>query len=160
MGAAGKALAVALAFIGSPNAAGAQGETVPLTILTEAGARAFAVEIADEPRERAQGLMHRESMAPAHGMLFDFGESRPVSMWMKNTLIPLDMLFIDEDGIIVNIIARTEPHSLESRPSDGPVRYTLELLGGVADLAGIRAGDQVCSALWAEAVAACADTQG
>jgi uncharacterized membrane protein (UPF0127 family) len=103
----------------------------------------FKVELANTPESRNQGLMHRRSMSSDAGMLFDFGIENRVSMWMKNTLIPLDMLFIDAQGKIVNIAERTIPHSLESIPANKPVRFVLELNGGSASRLGIKPGDQV-----------------
>jgi uncharacterized membrane protein (UPF0127 family) len=87
--------------------------------------------------------MYRPSMPNDTGMLFDFGIEQRVSMWMKNTLIPLDMLFIDVHGKIVNIAERTVPHSLASIPAVKPVRFVLELNGGTASRLGIRPGDTV-----------------
>jgi uncharacterized membrane protein (UPF0127 family) len=106
-------------------------------------AHIFKVELANTPESRNQGLMHRRSMPTDAGMLFDFGVEGRVSMWMKNTLIPLDMLFIDSNGKIVNIAERTVPHSLESVPAAKPIRFVLELNGGTASRLGIRPGDQV-----------------
>ncbi|RFC62984.1 DUF192 domain-containing protein [Fulvimarina endophytica] len=100
-------------------------------------------EIADTDEERRTGLMFREEMAPDHGMLFDFGDSREVTMWMENTLIPLDMLFIEEDGTILSIKRNAEPLSRAVIPSGGPVRYVLELNGGAAKRLGIEPGDRV-----------------
>ncbi len=103
----------------------------------------FNVELADEPRERRVGLMHRKEMAPDHGMLFDFGQNQQVSMWMRNTFIPLDMLFINEHGEIVNIGRNTVPHSEEVVASEGPVRFVLEVVAGTARLLGLEPGDIV-----------------
>ncbi len=115
-----------------------------LEVQTAAGARhGFTVEIARSFEERARGLMFRQTLAPDAGMLFDFGMTEDVAMWMKNTLIPLDMLFITEDGRVVNIAQRTVPHSLEPVAGAEPVRYVLELGGGVTARLGIRPGDRV-----------------
>ena len=103
----------------------------------------FQVELAITPAQRRQGLMYRKSLAPDHGMLFDFGRSSPVSMWMRNTFVPLDMLFIDETGLIVNIAADTVPHSEAIVPSAGPVRAVLEINAGTTRLLGIRPGHVV-----------------
>lgn len=104
---------------------------------------AFQVELAKSPEERRVGLMHRRELAPDHGMLFDFGQTAPVAMWMKNTYIPLDMMFIREDGEIVNIAHDTVPHSEAVLASDGPVRAVLEVPAGTTRLLGIKAGDRV-----------------
>jgi len=115
----------------------------PLTIATEDDAWMFTVEIADTEELRARGLMFRQRLAEDRGMLFDFGEPRQVSMWMKNTLIPLDMLFIRKDGTIAYIAENTTPGSLEAIGVTEPVLAVLELAGGVVRKHGIRAGDMV-----------------
>jgi uncharacterized membrane protein (UPF0127 family) len=115
-----------------------------LAIISGSGRHVFDVELALTPEQRAQGLMYRRSMAPDAGMLFDFGQrAGRAAMWMKNTYIPLDMLFINADGEIESIAARTIPHSLESVSSRGPVRGVLELNGGTAARLGIAPGDVV-----------------
>lgn len=118
--------------------------SAPLAIQTSGGtSHRFKVEVAKSPEERSQGLMFRRTLAPDAGMLFDFGRTEPVAMWMKNTLIPLDMLFIGGDGAIVNIAQRTVPQSLTPIPSAKPVRFVLELPGGSASRLGIKPGDKV-----------------
>lgn len=102
-----------------------------------------AVELAATPEQLAQGLMFRRDLAPGAGMLFDFGSSRPVSMWMKNTLIPLDMLFMDRNGRVVHVEQYAVPGSLEARGPAEPVLGVLELPGGTARRLGIRPGDRV-----------------
>ncbi len=114
-----------------------------LTIESRNGDHSFAVEIVDTPESRAKGLMYREELAPDAGMLFDFKESRPVSFWMSNTLIPLDMIFITEEGLIANVHAQARPLDTTSIPSDGPVMFVLEIPGGRAAELGIAAGDRV-----------------
>lgn len=103
----------------------------------------FTVEVVDTPEGRAQGLMFRAELAPDAGMLFDFHDARPVSFWMRNTLIPLDMIFIRSDGTIANIKVKAEPLDLTSVPSDGPVEFVLEIAGGRSEELGIEAGDSV-----------------
>jgi uncharacterized membrane protein (UPF0127 family) len=115
----------------------------PLTIATGDDAWLFTVEIADTADLRARGLMFRQRLPEDRGMLFDFGDPRPVSMWMKNTLIPLDMLFIRADGTIAYIAENTKPGSLETIGITEPVLAVLELAGGVTAKHGIRAGDKV-----------------
>ncbi len=127
----------------------------PLTILTDAGPRVFEVEVADTGAERARGLMYRETLAADAGMLFDFERPRRVSMWMKNTLIPLDMLFIDDAGKVVEIAANTVPHDLTAIGPDAPVRAVLELNGGASAVHGIEAGDRVCHAMFGDAGEGC-----
>ncbi|MDF1609923.1 DUF192 domain-containing protein [Hoeflea sp. YIM 152468] len=113
-----------------------------LVIQTAAGPVRIAVELALTPETRARGLMNRESMAPDHGMLFKFDQTRPVMMWMKNTPLPLDMLFLDEGGTIVGIVKDTIPYSETIISSPSPVRYVLELNAGTADRRGIAPGDK------------------
>lgn len=115
----------------------------PLTIVTKAGRHQFKVEVMRTDAERGQGLMFRRHMAADRGMLFDFEKDQPVFMWMKNTYLPLDMLFIDRRGQIVNIAENTEPLSEETIASQGPVRAVLEVNAGTARKLGIRAGDLV-----------------
>ncbi|SOE08357.1 hypothetical protein SAMN05877838_0070 [Hoeflea halophila] len=115
----------------------------PLVIETGSGPVEFSVELALTPADRASGLMNRTSMAADHGMLFKFDQTRKVLMWMKNTPLPLDMLFIDESGTVVRIAERTEPYSETIIPSVSPVRYVLELNGGTASPRGISVGDLV-----------------
>ncbi len=123
--------------------------THSLTIVSQDGAsHSFLVELAADDASRAKGLMFRREMAPDAGMLFDFEQDRLVSMWMKNTYIPLDMLFIKSDGTIATIAQMTEPHSLKSIPSRVSVRAVLELNGGVAAQLGIEAGDRVIHELF------------
>lgn len=113
------------------------------TISSANGEHRFKVELADDNEERRVGLMYREELAVGTGMLFDFGDPQPVSMWMKNTLIPLDMAFIDETGVIHRIAANTTPRSLESIASGAPVTAVLEVNGGVFESLGIEPGDRV-----------------
>ncbi len=119
-----------------------------LDIVTETGRVEFTIEIADTAAARQTGLMHRHSMPATHGMLFDFEATQPVSMWMKNTFIPLDMLFVAADGTIINIIKRAVPLTLTPRQSAAPVRAVLELNGGTADRLGIRPGDRLLHPLF------------
>ncbi|MDB5541214.1 MAG: hypothetical protein JWQ89_2941 [Devosia sp.] len=122
---------------------GAQADDTHLTIQSTNGDHAFTVEVVDTPEARAKGLMLRRSLAPDAGMLFDFKESRPVSFWMSNTLIPLDMVFIKADGTVANIHADARPMDLTSIPSEGPVMFVLEIPGGRAAELGLAPGDHV-----------------
>ncbi|HSD74910.1 MAG TPA: DUF192 domain-containing protein [Steroidobacteraceae bacterium] len=103
----------------------------------------FEVWVADTNPRRAQGLMHVKALQPMHGMLFVYPEPRMVSMWMKNTVIPLDMLFVAADGHIIRIARRTHPLSLETITSMGPVVGVIELAGGEAERLGIETGARV-----------------
>ena len=118
-------------------------QTSELTITSASGDHKFTVELATTPAQQEQGLMYRRSMAPDAGMLFDFGRPQPTTFWMKNTLIPLDMLFVGADGRIVNIHERAVPMSEAMIPSQGVVRAVIELNGGTAARLGIRPGDRV-----------------
>lgn len=115
-----------------------------LVIETASGQRLpFTVELALTAAEQQKGLMNRASMDPGAGMLFVFEGESIRRFWMKNTLIPLDMLFIAGDGRIVNIAPNTVPESLDTVPSTGPAHAVLEINGGVSALLGIKAGDRV-----------------
>lgn len=115
-----------------------------LTIQTQAGDRhVFSVEIAATAEEKARGLMFRRHLDVDAGMLFDYGKSQRVSMWMKNTYLPLDMLFIDSSGVIIHIVERTVPMSTEIIDSNGPVRAVLEVNAGTVSRLAIGRGDRV-----------------
>lgn len=100
------------------------------------------VEYAQTSAEREQGLMGRTTLGPDEGMVFDFARPQQVIMWMKNTPLPLDMLFIDENGTVTHIAAKTTPYSEALIPSGGIVRYVIELNGGRAEALGIRNGSR------------------
>ena len=117
--------------------------TSQVTIVSAGGPHKFTVELAATPAQLEQGLMFRRSLAPDSGMLFDFQVPSMATMWMKNTLIPLDMLFVDAQGRIVNIHQRAVPGSLETIAAAAPVRAVIELNGGTATRLGIRPGDRV-----------------
>ncbi len=115
-----------------------------ITIETANGGRhVFDVEMALSPEQRAQGLMFRHSMAPTAGMLFVYERAEQRAMWMKNTLIPLDMLFIDQGGVIVRIQERTVPFSLQAITSGQAVTAVLELNAGTTSRLSIKPGDRV-----------------
>lgn len=118
-------------------------EQEPLWIETAGERFEFEVEIAATPAQRSRGLMFRDRLAADRGMLFDFERPQPVTMWMRNTLISLDMLFVRDDGLIGRIVAGTEPLSDRAIGSGGPVRAVLELRGGRAAELGIQPGDRV-----------------
>ncbi|MBP2573161.1 uncharacterized membrane protein (UPF0127 family) [Agrobacterium tumefaciens] len=146
-----KSAVMALLFFMLASAAQAQERQAftsePLTIETASGkTHDFVAELALDDAQRAQGLMFRKSMPSENGMLFDFGETRAVAMWMRNTLIPLDMLFIGSDGRITHIHENAVPHSEAIISSRGPVKFVLELNGGAAKRSGIKPGDMVRSA--------------
>jgi uncharacterized membrane protein (UPF0127 family) len=113
-----------------------------LIVDTAAGERSFSIEIADDAGERSRGLMFRETMDDGHGMLFVFEEQRPVGFWMKNTPMPLDLVFISEDGT-VKAVLKGEPYSEAVISPGAPVRFVLELKAGVAAQNRIDDGDKV-----------------
>ncbi|BBK41843.1 hypothetical protein STVA_18630 [Allostella vacuolata] len=118
--------------------------TSPMTIETADGRRhAFTVEVALTDAQQMQGLMYRRSLEPDRGMIFIYKADAPLAMWMKNTYIPLDMLFLSADGRIINLIENVPPQTLDSRPSDGPARAVVELAAGTVARLGIRPGDRV-----------------
>ena len=115
----------------------------PLTIVSGSNRHAFQVEVARNDADRAQGLMYRHNLAPDRGMLFDFGRVQPISMWMQNTYIPLDMIFIRADGTIARIAENTEPLSTRTVSSGEPVLAVLEVNGGTAARLRIKPGDRI-----------------
>jgi uncharacterized protein len=115
----------------------------PLIIHAGGSAYKFEVELATTPAQREQGLMFRKSMAANAGMLFLYPNEQPVAFWMKNTLIPLDMLFLKADGSIARIAANAVPLDETPIPSDAPVQAVLEVNGGTAAALGIKEGDKV-----------------
>ncbi|WP_374633948.1 DUF192 domain-containing protein [Ferrovibrio sp.] len=135
----------------APPAWGQAQPTLPqsdLVIHTAQGPKRFRVELADTDNSRSRGLMFRTQMAADAGMLFDFKTEQMVSFWMRNTLIPLDMLFIKADGTILNIHQRAIPRDETGINSLGPVRAVLELNGGATSRLGIKAGDRVDHAIF------------
>jgi uncharacterized membrane protein (UPF0127 family) len=124
-----------------PSSAGL--EQVPLTITSNGQKHRFTVEVASTSEQQTMGLMYRNKLAPDRGMIFPFESPRVASFWMRNTLIPLDMIFVRADGSIANIEANTVPYSEEWILSDGPVAAVLEIAGGRAAELGIKPGDKV-----------------
>ena len=125
-------------------------EQSPLIVDAADGEFEFLVEMAVSPAQRSQGLMFRESLAEDRGMLFDFGRPQRATMWMRNTYVPLDMLFIDDHGQITQIAANTQPLSDAVIASREPVRAVLELRGGISAKLGIKPGDRVIHPLFAD----------
>jgi uncharacterized protein len=126
-----------------PTARSAEQQT--LEIASKTGVHVFSVEIAVTDEERARGLMFRRSVPENYGMLFDFKRDQEVQMWMKNTYVSLDMIFIQGDGRIRSIAENTETESERIIPSRGPVRAVLEVAAGTARKLGIQPGDRVAS---------------
>ena len=117
--------------------------TSKLTIISKTGPHRFTVEVAETPAQMEQGLMFRRTLADDAGMLFDYKQPTLATMWMRNTLIPLDMLFVDAQGRIVNIYERAVPESDNVIAAAAPVRYVIELNGGTAARLGMAPGDKV-----------------
>ena len=118
-------------------------ELQTLEIVTKSGVHVFTVEVVKTEQERATGLMYRRELPEGRGMLFDFEREGPISMWMKNTYVSLDMIFIRADGRIARIAENTTPQSLEVIGVREPVLAVLELAGGTTRKLGIRPGDVV-----------------
>jgi hypothetical protein len=125
--------------------------TSELTIISATGSHRFKVELAKTPAQMTQGLMFRTSLAPDAGMLFEYQQPTAATMWMRNTLIPLDMLFVDAQGRIVNIHERAVPQSLDVIAAAEPVRAVIELNGGTASRLGIEPGDVVVHPIFGNA---------
>lgn len=140
-------IAMSIAYLGpfgsAPAFAKARTETLIVQTASVGGTHRFEVEVARSDEQKALGLMFRTSLPNGTGMLFPYGEPQEVTMWMSNTYISLDMLFIRSDGIIHRIEANTEPFSEEIISSNGPVTAVLELSAGTAAKLGIKAGDKV-----------------
>ena len=137
------ALIVLVCFVATGLAPARAADLHTLEIVSASGVHVFSVELAQTDEERAKGLMFRRELPEGQGMLFDFGRDENVSMWMKNTYVPLDMIFIAANGRIVRIAENTQPMSTRIIPSGGPVRAVLEVVGGTARKYGITAGDRV-----------------
>jgi len=139
--------ALALSFCGPGSAAPADetGDAAleQIEILTASGAHAFNVEVARTLRQRELGLMFRRSMPEDRGMLFFFDAERPIAMWMKNTYIPLDMVFVSRSGVVTGVARGAKPLSEEIIPSGRPAYAVVELNAGVADAIQLAVGDQV-----------------
>src|SRR6202165_2341738 len=136
---------VLCAFVGS---SGQAASVQSLEIVTKSGVQVFAVEMATTEQEKETGLMYRKELPDGKGMLFDFSPEQQVSMWMKNTYIPLDMIFIRADGRILRIAENTEPLSTKIIPSGGPAKGVLEVIAGTAKKYGIAPGDRVAHPLF------------
>jgi hypothetical protein len=132
-------LAVALLVLSGATACSADNRGV---LHTAKGDFAFTLEIADTPAAREKGLMFRTSLAPDAGMLFDYHHEQLATFWMQNTLIPLDMVFIGQDGTVKTIHVNARPMDTTTIPSVVPVRFVLEIAGGRSDEIGLKVGDK------------------
>ncbi len=119
-----------------------------VTLVTESTSTFVTAEIADTDETRSRGLMFRHRLPEGHGMLFDFGVPKPASMWMKNTYMPLDMIFVRADGTIAAIAENTVPKSLDTISVQEPVKAVLELAGGAASKIGLKVNDRVVHRLF------------
>jgi uncharacterized membrane protein (UPF0127 family) len=136
--------AVAGCSTAASDARNPQGPTEPLDVVLHDGkVRHFKVEVVDDDDSRERGLMFRMSLAPNAGMLFDFKTPQDVSFWMKNTYIPLDIIFVGRDGHILNIARQARPMDETNLPSAGPALGVLEIRGGRAAELGVEPGDLV-----------------
>src|SRR6266849_10070441 len=140
------AAAVALCAFADSSARAASVQ--PLEIVTKSGVQVFSVEMATTEQEKETGLMYRKELADGKGMLFDFSPEQEVSMWMKNTFISLDMIFIRADGRILRIAENTEPLSTKIISSGGLAKGVLEVIAGTAQKYGIVPGDRVAHPLF------------
>jgi hypothetical protein len=127
----------------APLPGGIAAETATLVLNTDTGPHSFNIEIAKTPSEKILGLMYRRSLPADAGMLFLYDRPQQVTFWMRNTYIPLDMVFIGADGRVQRIESHTEPFSLAAISSDGEVEAVLELNAGTADAIGLKVGDKV-----------------
>jgi uncharacterized membrane protein (UPF0127 family) len=144
--AASLAASLALTFVAAAPARAAEEQA--LEIVTRNGVFPFTVEIAVTDEERQKGLMFRRSLPEGRGMLFDFKQDVNATMWMKNTYISLDMIFIRANGVIQSIAEKTEPESTRLIPAGAPVRAVLEVIAGTARKLGIKPGDRVAHPLF------------
>jgi len=137
-----RAVPVAVAMFAGLTLAACSDEN-QLVINTATGSHTFNVEVVDTPETRARGLMYRQELADDAGMLFDFKEEREVSFWMMNTFIPLDMIFINAQGVVETVHVNARPHDPTGIPSEAPVQFVLEIPGGRSQEIGIEPGDTV-----------------
>ena len=140
--------AFAVLVILCANPAARAASVQPLEIVTKSGVQVFSVEMATTEEEKQTGLMYRKELPDGKGMLFDFSPEQPISMWMKNTYISLDMIFIRADGRILRIAENTEPHSTKIISSGGLAKGVLEVIAGTAQKYGIQPGDRVAHPLF------------
>ena len=141
--AAASAIAVGLMLLPGATRAQQPARLEPVTIETDEGRFTFTAEIADTPELRQRGLMFRHQLPQDRAMLFDWGRVEPVTMWMRNTHVSLDMIFIAADGEVVRIAEATEPYSDDIISSGVPVAAVLEVVAGTADRIGLEPGDRV-----------------
>jgi hypothetical protein len=140
-------LVIGFAILGAIASGQAGDDTIK--IVSRSGAHAFSVELATNELERERGLMFRKELPEGYGMLFDFHTDQTANFWMRNTYIPLDIIFIKSDGHILHIAENAKPMSDDLIPSGGPIRAVLEVIGGTARKLGIAPGDTVTGSIFA-----------
>jgi uncharacterized protein len=140
-------LTVAAVYLAALTPSQAAGRAT-IEIVSGSGVHAFDVQLATNDAERERGLMFVKSLPEGQGMLFDFKRNQPVSFWMHNTYIPLDMIFIAGDGRVMHIAENAKPLSDDLIPSQYPVRAVLEVIGGTAEKLGIKPGDRVTGSIF------------
>ncbi len=155
MGNRGRALIASAGLLVFAQAAQAACSAEALQLRGDWGTARFAVAVADSTKERARGLMFVEEMPTTAGMLFVYDEPHPVSFWMKNTLIPLDMIFADAQGVVVSVHENAVPGDLTAIESGAPVQYVLEINGGMASRLGIAEGSEMQHPAISDAAWAC-----
>ena len=141
-------LVAAAAYLVASSEIARSAEKQIVEIASKTGVHVFSVELAVTDEERAHGLMYRRSVPDSYGMLFDFKRDQEITMWMKNTYVSLDMIFIQSDGRIRRIAENTETESEKIIPSGGKVRAVLEVVAGTARKLGIEPGDRVASPIF------------
>ena len=146
-----RSAAFALVFLASNLAAHAEAPLEPLTIDTASGPHRFKVEVMRTEPERERGLMYRKTMPRDHGMLFEYQAEQPVAFWMHNTYLPLDLIFIDKGGRVVNVARDAKPMDDSLIPSAGPALGVLELDAGSAKAIDLKAGDIVHHKMFGDA---------
>lgn len=139
---------IAVLVLAGINHGGFAATLEPLEIATKSGVRVFSVEMARTEEQKTTGLMFRKELPDGQGMLFDFSPEQPISMWMRNTFIPLDMIFIRADGSVLRIAENTTPQSERIISSGGPAKAVLEVIAGTARRYGIAPGDTVAHPLF------------
>ena len=145
-----------LAFLLLSSAVRAECDSARVDLRGDWGQARFTVEVADTPGERSLGLMHRTSLPRSAGMLFVYERPQPVSFWMRNTLIPLDMIFMDETGTVQHVHENAIPLDETGIPGGDDIQYVLEINGGLAGRLGIEPGSELRHpAIGADAAWAC-----
>ena len=136
-------LTVALTVVATGSSALSECQSDTIHLRGDWGNARFSIDVADTPAERGQGLMFVEDMPRMSGMLFVYEYEQPVSFWMKNTLIPLDMIFADGNGVVQRVHSNAVPGDLTAIPGGSDIQFVLEINGGMADLLGLSEGTEM-----------------